>query len=1138
MNNHISNFSDSHPLPDTSRELPDSIGELRSRFMSAAKQAASSDQVDMQVAASLLVDLLSVAELFADDSELRQRAVEIASFCHHQALPAFVDQSAFAECGVDAVQMAEHQWGEYLSLLSAQERYEVTEHQQHDNQPWPDDQSWPDDQTSHWSDPDLVADSLEFGKTAELDDNPQPAQHKLDTSDVPTDSAAARAPAVARDSAGVTDSEQLPDPDAIRQSMADLNQLLASIGVPAASRSPESNPGGHAESRPQPANNRQQPANTPPQPEPPANTSTTPASDRVFRTTVPAAMPTPPLETESIDDPDMVAVYADDAQLCLEEMEASLLSLDAGQPGDEALRNFCRQLHTLKGASGTVGLMQMAHYLHELETWIEAAHAKHNAAEAISVDGLLQCVDVVRAQLNALTGTGDDIAATTALLPASQPMPPRQPLPARPPASCDPAADSAAIEPSAPNAADGGQPGGPSSLSDNAGVNVADNQSANAAATAAAETPATAARQTAAVSADSDGFVRVEAAQLERLMDLLAELVMLRNHRESHVSALRTVHEELNLCALRARTLTNTIDLADHDAYETTVGLPQGPRRQAANARLLARSLHEIAHDTAELSRSLQEVFEPLSSDNAAVSHLIGRFRQELMELRRVPVGGLFQRLQRSIRDAARAEGKQVEIIVEGQGARAERGVQQRLFEPLLHLVRNAVSHGIQTPQARSRAGKPVAGRITLSAWSDAASLSIEIRDDGNGLDESALEERGRQLGLLSPGEAVTSAQLRQLIFHPGFSTKQSVSEISGRGVGMDVVDNWVRRLRGRIDVESTAGQGTTFRLQIPLRSAVEHAMLVRVCGQLFALPMHTVSGTSDAKNSVGSVLPAGKKQNKVALAKLLNLQGTPSDRGCLIRLRSQQKPAGKDRAHAESGLTICVDAVVGVEEVVVRSLPPLLQRNELFAGVTLSGRAEIVLLLDAERLIELAKTGCPEQPGESISSPPSANAKLAPDTDAAAVSAATGRPCILIVDDSVVVRKTLTRKLQSAGIDTQEADNGHAALKVLKHGNVSGVVTDMDMPGMTGLELLHEIKRQKQLRSIPVIVLSSRDEESMPQEIHVLKPLAIVGKPVTDVTVSRIITAFENQPAFQNQPEFRNSKAFVNQSIQEPQTV
>jgi CheY-like chemotaxis protein len=317
----------------------------------------------------------------------------------------------------------------------------------------------------------------------------------------------------------------------------------------------------------------------------------------------------------------------------------------------------------------------------------------------------------------------------------------------------------------------------------------------------------------------------------------------------------------------------------------------------------------------------------------------------------------------------------------------------------------------------------------------------------------------------------------------------------------MDVVDSWVRRLRGRIDVETVAGQGTTFRLQIPLRSAVEHAMVIRAAGQLFALPMHTVSGTSDSRVPLSGLPGVTADAHAVPLTRILGDRHSQITRGCHVTLRGPaQGVHGKQTEH-DGGVTIAVDAIVGVEEVVVRSLPPLLQRNELFAGVTLSGRAETVLLLDVGRLIELSRAieHAPDALANSNSTDRATNdSRRSHDSD--------DHLRILIVDDSVTVRRSLSKKLRPLGYDTLEARNGREALDVLKTGGIAAVVTDIDMPGMNGVELLQEIKRQKHLQQLPVTVLTSRDAESMPQELRHLQPTAIIGKPVTDGTVAAIV--------------------------------
>lgn len=948
-----------------------SVEVMRSELISLATSAAHDADHELAAAASVVVDLLDIAECMAQTADSQGRGAEIIEFCHQQALPAV--RAAAGSHGAEEghlqklQQEVANRWSDYLELLTPDERFQALSESH----------SFQADDAGLWEQPSHAA-SLDQG-------------------------------------------EPLDDQDAERQpGIFDIGLIMAKLGE-----------------LPAPAEQ---------------------GSIRLAESPQSMSQPLAPLFTEQIDDPELIAAFCDDAHQCLSEMESCLLSLESGHATGDALRQYCRQLHTLKGASGTVGLSQLAEYLHELENHVEL---RSGISGGPDVETLLKGVDVVRSQL---------------------------------------ACFSPSVSPglSDPNAAE--------QLT--AGIAVDFRIPAEAASPVPSGAPA-----------DGEQFVRIEASRLDRLMDLLAELVMLRNRRDTYVKSLHTLHDELNYFSTRTRSLNSAVENRDstfRQAATSGFDASGGPwTRRAADPsidRLLSRSLAELSNDVTELGRTLHDVCEPLSEDNSAVSHLIGRFRQELMELRRLPLAGLFQRLHRTVRDAARTEGKQVQLVVVGQGARAERSLQERLFEPLMHLVRNGVSHGIETSIHRVASGKPTVGTITLESWSDASYLFIEVRDDGRGLNDELLEVRGRELELLPTGQSVSRERLWKLIFQPGFSTRANVSQISGRGVGMDIVDSWIRRLRGRIDVESVPGQGTTFRLQIPVRSAIEHAMVVRADGQLFALPMQSVNGTSDPQLQQGS-LPSGDRTDPrqspasrgpvLHLSQLLGMNNTQSLRPYYLSLKDTTRREvagavpGKDRR--DRAMTIAVDAVVGVEEVVVRSLPPLLQTHELFAGVTLSGRAETVLLLDVPGLIDLAEfkgvdVCCPETRNDRNEGPQERSTRLnAPKR-------------ILIADDSVTIRRSLSRRLKSAGVSVAEASNGVDALKLLRCGGISAVVTDIDMPRMNGIELLQEMKRHKQLQSIPVIVFTSRDDLTMMAQLRDSGAAEVLAKPVTEDTITAII--------------------------------
>jgi chemotaxis protein histidine kinase CheA len=719
----------------------------------------------------------------------------------------------------------------------------------------------------------------------------------------------------------------------------------------------------------------------------------------------PVTIPDPPAPEKPEMDADIVEAYADDATSCLASMEQCLLTIESDPSDVASMQQFCRELHTLKGASGSVGLSNLAGYLHRLEDYIEATH---KSGGVLDVDPVLRGVDAVRDQLTIVTG---------------------------------------------------------GSLPDVAPVAAAVTMS-----TTDSMVPAVAP----ANSNDTEtSFVRVEAGRLSTLLDLLAELVSLRNRRDTYVSGLRDLHAGVSGCVSRMRTLTERLSDGASIAGEESQDFARSASRHATYR---ARELAELCSDVAELNRSLREVFDPLGNDNVAVSRLIGEFRRELMDLQRVPVEGLFRRLHRPTRDAARLEGKQVEVEFIGGEVRLERSLQERLFEPLMHIVRNAVSHGIEHPIGREQVNKAKVGRVTLSAHSNATSLVFEVRDDGRGLDYEKLEQKGRERGLILAGAAPSRDRLARLIFHPGFSTRSEVSEVSGRGVGMDVVATQVHRMRGRVEIDSETGHGTCIRLQIPLRSAIEHAMVMRCGGQLFAVPMQFVQAARPEASDLPPDLPTA------SLGRMLGLPDkVASQRRQLLVLGHHTGGP----AIAANRVAIEVDSVVGAEEVVVRGVPPLLVGNPLLAGLTLSGHGETVQILDVYRLMQLATSEV---------------TRIARPQQEMATDSVRQRAHILVVDDSLSTRRTHVRIARQAGYETSEASDGLEALNMLKTGDFDAVLTDLEMPRLGGFELVSEIKQRSRIKDMPVFVITSRGDEDTHRRLLSLGADQVVVKPLTNV--------------------------------------
>lgn len=685
-------------------------------------------------------------------------------------------------------------------------------------------------------------------------------------------------------------------------------------------------------------------------------------------------------------DPEMLEAYLDDSLRCVAAMESAALSLDEKPDDKDSIRAFCRELHTLKGASATVGLSGLAKQMHDLETSLEEVFAADGDS---SPERLFEAIDFVRKEMDSL----------------------------KPQAKAQPQ----------PNNATGPQP---------AKISMAPN--ARIVSPVAASISKSPTRASFAPSDNSS--IRIRASQLDRLMDMLAELVVLRNRRESNASEFDLLYGELSRCSTR-------------------LSIVEEQSGKASNNSVVG----EVSKDIEAVARGFRALQKPVANDNTAITRFIRDFRHELMHLRRVPVSGLFGRLQRAARDAAKKESKQVRLVVQGENTGLEQEIQERLYESLLHVVRNSVSHGIQSPEARTAAGKDETGTITLEATASAQLLVIEVRDDGNGVNYKAVRRRGIEKGLIAPNQQVSNAELANLIFHPGFSTKDTASEISGRGVGMDVVSTTLEQLRGRIEVESVTGKGTTIRLLIPRRTGIEHVMVFRSQDQLYALPMQSIVSAKTSREGFDSL-------------SRLAFSGKHDSRSSNVLVIKRSGLAGDEQ---DSSIAISVDELLGPEEVVVRGLPPMLRNHPLFCGITLSGSGEKVLLLESESVADYC---LPESELD--------NSNIREIANESGLKA-------LVVDDSMTARRHISKILKANGFVVVEAGDGLEAIETLHRTSFDLVVTDLDMPRLGGLELLADIRNGKYCDA-PAIVVSSRDDAGFRQQAIEYGACDFINKPVT----------------------------------------
>lgn len=732
-------------------------------------------------------------------------------------------------------------------------------------------------------------------------------------------------------------------------------------------------------------------------------------------------------------DAELLEAFSLDADEALEASERLLLQLER-QPDDRSiLQALFRRFHTLKGAAAAVGLDSIADQLHQGESLLEAVlQGTIRVHTTRLVDLLFRLTDSVKILTQRARGV--PVAATT---------------------SVDVAAEIAAL---ASDAVEPTEAAAPPNI-------VAEAAQASGGPEAAPEAEW------------ESGTVRIQASRLDALMSQVTQLVVSRTRMERKIETFAELRDKLDYCRRRLADLIQGFQ----EHYEYTIGerrpaapsavSPSSQRRdddefftdlefdKYDDVNILARSVIELATDTGEIADQLGSLIESFSDDSRQFSKVTSSLQRQITRLRMVPLDTVFRRLARPVRAAARQAEKIVDLVLEGGDVQLDKAIVEALYPPLLHLVRNAVSHGIESPAERQARGKATAGTIRISAHPRHNSVAIEVADDGRGINYEAILAKGQSLGLIPPGTTPSREQLLSLIFQPGFSTGEEVTDLSGRGVGMDVVARDIASLNGSLQVESRDYEGTTIRLLLPISTSIDEVLLLHVGNQAYALGADYVEqAVAVQRDQIVSVEGQAMLQVRNELVPLLFLAGLveqppPTETATGLLLRSGDKL-----------LALVVDRVEPQREVVLQPLGPLLEPHPFLSSATISGDGKVIFNLHVAHLFDIVQASG-AHPSTFILEPQREEHAVKPEA-------------ILVVDDSISVRKMTSRFLQSEGWEVDTAVDGLDALDKLATGRFRLVITDLEMPRMHGYELIAEIRRQSALQHLPIIVCSSRSSE------------------------------------------------------------
>jgi chemosensory pili system protein ChpA (sensor histidine kinase/response regulator) len=817
---------------------------------------------------------------------------------------------------------------------------------------------------------------------------------------------------------------------------------------------------------------------------------------------VPAPAPPPPpasgltvdLRRFFAEGGEVLEYFLPEAAEHLEAMTTGLLAIEDGARDEDTLATVFRAAHTLKGAAYTVGCAPLGDATHQIEDLLGAVREQRLPITPEVTEGIFagttaikqvlqQGVTVSDEAAQALERATDELRALMAVARARE-----YPEPTRPSEVLEPVAAEAPTLPLEKTPIE--LPGfvRPAFLARLEAL------------------PRPAPR---AASAPAGPSIRVPVERLDTLMNLIGELMIARSRLDRRLAQLDQVSELL----LASRTRLGQVG-RDFEFRRQVPTLPprdpgagRGPQRDDAgdmrdiselfaelefdrydDISILARSVTEMSADVAEVQSQHVTLLRSIREDTVQIQRLTAALRKEITRARMVPIGRLFTRVAQQVREAARATGKAVTLTVRGESAEVDTGVIEQIADPLLHLIQNAVAHGIEPEAERASRGKAASGHVTLSASQEGAFILVQVEDDGRGIDADLLRRRAVERGLLPAAEAATlpDREALNLIFVPGFSTASAVTQTAGRGVGLDVVRTNVSRLNGEIHVETEAGRMTRFVLKLPLTVAIADALMVRCGSETLAFPLTAVSVMrSVAPHEIlttggrETVRLDGQTIDLVHLDRALGLVASPpATRLPVVVMRGGGKPFG-----------VVVDELLGKEEIVIKSLGALLDGVGPFSGATISGEGRVILLLDPTVLREAA-----------------ARRPAAPVREPAAAEVADTRPTIMLVDDSVSIRKFVGQMLEKAGFRVVTAIDGHDALQQLVEQTVDVIVTDLEMPRLNGYALIEDLRRRPATRDVPVVVMTTRAGEKHENLARRLGVRHYVTKPVDEQTLVRVI--------------------------------
>ena len=774
----------------------------------------------------------------------------------------------------------------------------------------------------------------------------------------------------------------------------------------------------------------------------------------------PAIAETPPATADhdsASHDPELLEIFLEEGFDIIENSGAALLRWQAEPGNRQEIETLLRDLHTLKGGARMVEIGPIGDLAHELEFLYESLSA-----------GSLQA----STELFALVQRGHDrLAQMLDAVRAGQPCPPADRL-----------------------------------------INAIQNFSHPATLEVPPVLLPVAAKTEAAPPAADVGadMVKVSAELLDELVNLAGETSIFRGRIEQQVNDAQIALNEMETTIERMRDQLRRLDtetqgriLSRQQADAERLGYEEfDPLEMDRHSQLqqLSRALFESASDLLDLKETLDRRNHDAENLLQQQGRINTELQEGLMRTRMVPFERMLPRLKRIVRQVAEELNKDVAFVVGNAEGEMDRNVLERMAAPLEHMLRNAVDHGLESAEVRLAAGKPAQGQISLDLSREGGDIVFDIRDDGAGVPLEAVRNKAIKRGLLAPNAEISDRDVLQFILQPGFSTAEKITQISGRGVGMDVVHEEVRQLGGTMSIDSVPGQGVHFRIRLPFTVSVNRALMVQCGEDQYAIPLNTIEGIvrvlpNDLEGHFRQDPPryqyGGQTYELCYLGELLKTAPRP-------KLLGQNLPLPVLLVHYnDRHIAVQVDVMAGTREIVVKSLGAQFAALQGVSGATILGDGRVVLILDLLAPIRAMQ------------------ARIAQTPTLPEIDSEPQKPLlVMVVDDSVTVRKVTSRLLERHGMNVLTAKDGVDAMLLLEEHMPDLMLLDIEMPRMDGFEVATQVRNDERLQHLPIIMITSRTGQKHRDRAMAIGVNDYLGKPYQESVLLESIAQWSKKHA------------------------